>query len=677
MSRAPSTVYLSGELAALVKTRSWTSCSAMLKRETPRPTPRPMTHATRSFAVGSGVPPGCWGGGPRDPPGSLREAAVEEEAPAAVAAARGRGGRAGARRRGGARSRGGTPPSARGGARRPIATSGRAPRDANAPRRGDRGRPSVGRGGARRARREARPTPGRDDARTPGAIARRRATPSRAASCAGRGTRADNKSARRIRVRRDGRRTAARDAPVCTLRARALDRIRQHVAISALTSTVTLFTVVLFDWRDDGRVSFSSPPLASRPRPSALSPRRAMAPSSAQTARALRRLLRVARRYDVERPHLKALLPLRDASDLARGASDPPSLRARIAETARDPLAHGLDPRSARDPRRVEALLTRNALALERVLRRADARDPSRVPASSSSPPRRLRRWDWDALRETSRERERAEARLDAHPNLPWFADRLDDLKATESSVASGSSFARLFAEMRAVACAPTFAMRAEAVEAVASRPFLGSADEAARLFWAEEAYAEEADAAKRAFFCGEATGTSPNDATTTRPTTRGEGMFYSSGRAPDDSVSLARSVPDEEDEYYRRVAGALIGALARGDATGALNPRRALRALHAALDLTGEDSAAATTSKKRRAQKRRARRRPLVGGELGSGGRRRRRAARGNHRRRPRDSRRVRAVRTKRRRRRRRDVGVGVGRGGDARRPRGCLRRA
>ena len=316
-----------------------------------------------------------------------------------------------------------------------------------------------------------------------------------------------------------------------------------------------------------------------------------MAPSSAQTARALRRLLRVARRYDVERPHLKALLPLRDASDLARGASDPPSLRARIAETARDPLAHGLDPRSARDPRRVEALLTRNALALERVLRRADARDPSRVPASSSSPPRRLRRWDWDALREMSRERERAEARLDAHPNLPWFADRLDDLKAAESSVASGSSFARLFAEMRAVACAPTFAMRAEAVEAVASRPFLGSADEAARLFWAEEAYAEEADAAKRAFFRGEATGTSPNDATTTRPTTRGEGMFYSSGRAPDDSVSLARSVPDEEDEYYRRVTGALLGALARGDATGALNPRRALRALHAALDLTGEDS--------------------------------------------------------------------------------------
>jgi hypothetical protein len=315
-----------------------------------------------------------------------------------------------------------------------------------------------------------------------------------------------------------------------------------------------------------------------------------MAPSSAQTARALRRLLRVARRYDVERPHLKALLPLRDASDLARGASDPPSLRARIAETARDPLAHGLDPRSARDPRRVEALLTRNALALERVLRRADARDPSRVPASSSSPPRRLRRWDWDALREMSRERERAEARLDAHPNLPWFADRLDDLKAAESSVASGSSFARLFAEMRAVACAPTFAMRAEAVEAVASRPFLGSADEAARLFWVEEAYAEEADAAKRAFFRGEATETSPNDATTTRPTKRGEGMFYSSGCAPDDSVSLARSVPDEEDEYYRRVAGALLGALARGDATGALNPRRALRALHAALDLTGED---------------------------------------------------------------------------------------
>ena len=67
--------------------------------------------------------------------------------------------------------------------------------------------------------------------------------------------------------------------------------------------------------------------------------------------------------------------------------------------------------------------------------------------------------------------------------------------------------------------------------------------------------------------------------------------MFYSSGRAPDDSVSLASSVPDEEDEYYRRVAGALLGALARGDATGALNPRRALRALHAALDLTGEDS--------------------------------------------------------------------------------------
>ena len=367
-----------------------------------------------------------------------------------------------------------------------------------------------------------------------------------------------------------------------------------------------------------------------------------MAPSSAQTARALRRLLRVARRYDVERPHLKALLPLRDASDLARGASDPPSLRARIAETARDPLAHGLDPRSARDPRRVEALLTRNALALERVLRRADARDPSRVPASSSSPPRRLRRWDWDALRETSRERERAEARLDAHPNLPWFADRLDDLKATESSVASGSSFARL-AEMRAVACAPTFAMRASR-EAVASRPFLGSADEAARLFWAEEAYAEEADAAKRAFFCGEATGTSPNDATTTRPTKRGEGMFYSSGRAPDDSVSLACSVPDEEDEYYRRVAGALSARSREGDATGARilaarSARSTRRSTSPERTPRGDDVEKNGGAKRRRAG-------VPVGGELGlaaAAGR----AARGTIDASAR-SRRVRAVRTK-----------------------------
>ena len=154
MSRAPSTVYLSGELAALVKTRSWTSCSAMLKRETPRPTPRPMTHATRSRGR-VGVPRGA-GAEDRGTHRVAPRGGGREEAPAAVAATGG----AGARR---ARRRGGEEPGRNAAERAGGATTDRDERESAARRqRAEEETADAPRWAAagRGARAEARPTPG-------------------------------------------------------------------------------------------------------------------------------------------------------------------------------------------------------------------------------------------------------------------------------------------------------------------------------------------------------------------------------------------------------------------------------------------------------------------------------------------------------------------------------------
>ena len=89
--------------------------------------------------------------------------------------------------------------------------------------------------------------------------------------------------------------------------------------------------------------------------------------SGASTRATLRRLLRVASRYDVERPHLKALLP----SPSARGdGSEKTTLRDLVRRTALDPAGHGLP---VADPPRARALVRGNLDALETVMRRAEA----------------------------------------------------------------------------------------------------------------------------------------------------------------------------------------------------------------------------------------------------------------------------------------------------------------
>ena len=107
--------------------------------------------------------------------------------------------------------------------------------------------------------------------------------------------------------------------------------------------------------------------------------------SGASTRATLRRLLRVASRYDVERPHLKALLP----SPSARGdGSAKTTLRDLVRRTALDPAGHGLP---VADPPRARALVRGNLDALETVMRRADAqtalqrRDARAISAGGSA----------------------------------------------------------------------------------------------------------------------------------------------------------------------------------------------------------------------------------------------------------------------------------------------------
>ena len=107
--------------------------------------------------------------------------------------------------------------------------------------------------------------------------------------------------------------------------------------------------------------------------------------SGASTRATLRRLLRVASRYDVERPHLKALLP----SPSARGdGSAKTTLRDLVRRTALDPAGHGLP---VADPPRAHALVRRNLDALETVMRRAEAqtavqrRDARAISAGGSA----------------------------------------------------------------------------------------------------------------------------------------------------------------------------------------------------------------------------------------------------------------------------------------------------
>lgn len=240
--------------------------------------------------------------------------------------------------------------------------------------------------------------------------------------------------------------------------------------------------------------------------------------SSGASARAtLRRLLRVASQYDVERPHLKALFP----SPSARGdTSESTTLRDLVRRTALDPAGHGLP---VADPPRAHALVRRNLDALETVMRRAEAqtalqRRDARARASGVSEPKRprsdaslvsggerlgrprlemadaVRRAIDATLREASAERlasithdanaepwlrragaretRRRRARDDDesffsraprapssfrkshHPNAAWYADRLDD--ALESDrIVRFDRIARLFREARAVGCPP------------------------------------------------------------------------------------------------------------------------------------------------------------------------------------------------------------------------------
>ena len=107
--------------------------------------------------------------------------------------------------------------------------------------------------------------------------------------------------------------------------------------------------------------------------------------SGASTRATLRRLLRVASRYDVERPHLKALLP----SPSARGdGSAKTTLRDLVRRTALDPAGHGLP---VADPPRARALVHGNLDALETVMRRAEAqtavqrRDARAISAGGSA----------------------------------------------------------------------------------------------------------------------------------------------------------------------------------------------------------------------------------------------------------------------------------------------------
>ena len=238
--------------------------------------------------------------------------------------------------------------------------------------------------------------------------------------------------------------------------------------------------------------------------------------SSGASARAtLRRLLRVASRYDVERPHLKALFP----SPSARGdTSESTTLRDLVRRTALDPAGHGLP---VADPPRAHALVRRNLDALETVMRRAEAqtavqRRDARARASGVSAPKRprsdaslvsggerlarprlemadaVRRAIDATLRDASAERlasithdanaepwlrragaretRRRRARDDDessraprapssfrkshHPNAAWYADRLDD--ALESDrIDRADRIERLFREATAVGCPP------------------------------------------------------------------------------------------------------------------------------------------------------------------------------------------------------------------------------
>jgi hypothetical protein len=94
----------------------------------------------------------------------------------------------------------------------------------------------------------------------------------------------------------------------------------------------------------------------------------------------LRRLLRVASRYDVDRPHLKALLP----SSSARGddVSEKTTLRDLVRRTVRDPAGYGL---SETNPERRRAVIRRNLIAMEYVFRRAETSETSGRPEEVES----------------------------------------------------------------------------------------------------------------------------------------------------------------------------------------------------------------------------------------------------------------------------------------------------
>ena len=372
--------------------------------------------------------------------------------------------------------------------------------------------------------------------------------------------------------------------------------------------------------------------------------------SSGARARAtLRRLLRVASRYDVERPHLKALFP----SPSARGdASEMPNttLRDLVRRTARDPTGLPVDPSRAR------ALVQRNLDALETVMRRAEAQTAprlrdARARVSGGSAPKRVELADLvrravDAtLREVGAERlarithdtnaepwlRRAGAREtrrrrdvrrgwsapdavdvanapDAffgispsreghHPNAAWYADRLDaallEEEGTTDVHAVYRRLARLFREARATGCPPPVKDVARAATFLAETTLRAARGDETSSARADASLggrrdARFADASERAL-----------DAAL--------GLAWTAFEVVGDRESRDGSSEEASESAARAAADAVVSAAARCAAATPAGPAkrdrtvRALNLLHAHMDVCvgapGRDAAAAAVA--------------------------------------------------------------------------------
>ena len=370
--------------------------------------------------------------------------------------------------------------------------------------------------------------------------------------------------------------------------------------------------------------------------------------SSGASARAtLRRLLRVASQYDVDRPHLKALFP----SPSARGdGSETMTLRDLVRRTALDPAGHGLP---MADLPRARALIRRNVVALESVLRRAEAqtalrRRHARSPASPDGSARKrveladlVRRAVDATLREVGAERlarithdtnaepwlRRAGAREtrrrrdvrrgwsapdavdvanapDAffgispsreghHPNAAWYADRLDaallEEEGTTDVHAVYRRLARLFREARATGCPPPVKDVARAATFLAETTLRAARGDETSSARADASLggrrdARFADASERAL-----------DAAL--------GLAWTAFEVVGDRESRDGSSEEASESAARAAADAVVSAAARCAAATPAGPAkrdrtvRALNLLHAHMDVcgskTGRDAAA------------------------------------------------------------------------------------